>query len=324
MENSLIIDAHVHILAEGFWPAQWFDWVAYSWARSRPPYRDPAVVRPRIESGLTDPDGSRMVPDMDAAGVDTAVILPIDWGPDFDQGRSVPPDRVVEHAAGLQAKYPGRFIAFAGIDPRRPKAPELLEWAIRKLGVRGLKLYPPMGFYPYDKAAYPLYELCEAEELPVLFHTGELSLAITAPRFANPLYVQEVQARFPRLIVWLGHAGAKLWWDEAVTVAANGVNSYLELSVWIYHDTTEEEEELFLRRLALARDRLGPHRLLFGSDHVSGARVRGRAFLPKIVRWFEDLPERAAKLGISFTDEEMQLIMGGNAARCLRLHTPSS
>ena len=67
MENSLIIDAHVHILDEGFWPAQWFDWVAYSWARSKPPYRDPAVIRPRIESGLTDPDGSRMVADMDAA-----------------------------------------------------------------------------------------------------------------------------------------------------------------------------------------------------------------------------------------------------------------
>lgn len=319
----MIIDAHVHVVDEGFWPTQWFDWVAYSWGRSRSPYREPAIVRPKIEPGLTDPDGSRMLAHMNAAGVDTAVILPIDWGPDFDQGRRAPLDQVQEHAARLMAKHPGRFVAFAGIDPRRPNATELLEWAVRTLGVRGLKLYPPMGFYPYDKVADPLYELCEATGLPVLFHTGE-ALAITSPRFANPLFVQDVQARFPRLIVWLGHAGAKLWWDEAVSVAANGVNSYLELSVWIWDTTTEEEAERFVRRLALARDRLGPHRLLFGSDHISGARVRGRAFLPKVVRWFGELPERAAKLGISFTHEELQLIMGGNAARCLGLSAAST
>lgn len=111
--------------------------------------------------------------------------------------------------------------------------------------------------------------------------------------------------------------GAKLWWDEAISVAANGVNSYLELSVWIWDTATEGEAERFVRQLALARDRLGPHRLLFGCDHISGARVRGRAFLPKVVRWFRELPERAAKLGISFTHEEVQLIDHGGERRTI-------
>lgn len=319
----MIIDAHVHVFDEGFWPPRWLEYAAYSWAYAKPPYRDPAIVRPKIEAGLIDPDGSNMVADMDAAGVDMAVIQNWDWGVDFDQEQRVPLEKIHQHAAKIVKKHPGRFIAFASVDPRRRNARDLLEWALRDLGMKGLKLYLPVGFYPYDKAAYSLYEICEAHGLPVSFHTGE-ALPITSPRFANPLFLHDVQIAFPRLIIWVGHSGARLWWDEAVSVVASGVNSYLDLSVWIWDDTTEEEKATFLKRLAQARDRVGAHRLLFSSDHVSGSRVRGRAFLLKIVQWFKDLPEQAKRYGITFTEEEMSLILGGNAARCLGLSAEQS
>ena len=310
----MIIDTHVHIVDQGFWPDRWFDWVAYRWGHSQQPQKDPSIVRPKIEAGLLDPDGSRMVADMDAAGIDTAVIVPLEWGPDFED--RVPLEDVHRHAAGVVDRYPGRFVAFAGVDPRRPNAQKLLEWALSDLGMQGLKLYPPAGFYPYERIVYPLYEVCEAMGVPVTFHTGE-GLALTPARFANPLYLQDVQAAFPKLTVWIGHSGAKLWWDEAVSVASNGVETYLELSAWIWDDTSEEDAALFVKRLARARDRLGAHRLLFGSDHLSGSRVRGRDFQKKIAGWFRDLPHMAELVGAEFSPEEMDLILGGNAARCL-------
>jgi hypothetical protein len=37
------------------------------------------------------------------------------------------------------------------------------------------------------------------------------------------------------------------------------------------------------------------------------------------IDWFRGLPERAARYDVSFTPEEVDLILGGNAAACLGL-----
>ncbi|MBI2165165.1 MAG: amidohydrolase [Chloroflexi bacterium] len=318
---AMIIDSHIHIYDQGFWAPRWFDNVAYRWAYTPPQQRDPAIIRPRIEAGMVDPDGSAMVANMDAAGVDLGVILTMDWELGFKQKPMVSIEQIHERYAQMAAKHEGRLIAFAGVDPQRPNALELLEWAVQRLGMRGLKLYPPTGFYPYEERVYPLYERCEAWGLPVLCHTGG-TIPLLRPRFANPVFLQDVQADFPRLVLWFGHAGGRWWWDEAVSVAANGANSYLELSNW--EETAYEEEEAFIRQLARARNRLGAHRILWGSDHFSGPRFRGREHLVKWAQWFRDLPARAKKYGVTFTQEEMDLIMGGNAARCLGLKETSS
>jgi predicted TIM-barrel fold metal-dependent hydrolase len=311
----MMIDGHIHVLAEGFWPTRWFDWVSHSWAAGAPD-RDPAVIRPKIEPGLLDPDGSQMIADMDAAGVDKAVIMTVDWGPDLA-------DRVSLHdlhtyTSDLVGRYPDRLVPFAGIDPRRPEAADVLEWAIRDLGFKGLKLYPPAGFYPYDRAAFPLYEICAARGVPVAFHTGE-ALAITPSRWANPLFIQDIHSSFPTLPVWLCHAGARIWWDEALSTAAHGIGTSLELSCWIWDDLDDALEERFVRHLDEARNKIGIGKLIFGSDHVSGRRVRGREFMPMVVNWFRDLPTIARKYGVSFSDDEVEAMMGANAARSLGL-----
>ena len=138
----------------------------------------------------------------------------------------------------------GRLIAFAGIDPQRENAVDIFDWAINKLGMKGLKLYPPTGFYPFDKRVYPLYERCESMGLPILIHTGGPGIALLPSRFANPIYLQDVQADFPKLNIWIGHAGHKLYREEAIQVAAVAVNTYLELSFW--QEVAYEDEELFI------------------------------------------------------------------------------
>lgn len=308
-----VIDTHVHVLDRGFWPDEWFDWVALQWA-AREPGRDPAAIRPKVEAGLLDPTGERTVADMDAAGVETAVILPMDWGPGFAE--RTPIEAVNEHAVAMAARYPGRFVPFVGVDPRRPQAVRLVEEQLRSGRARGLKLYPPTGFDPADPVVHPLYELCVEHRVPVLFHTGEPLPKLSA-RYGDPILLQDVHAAHPELITWIGHAGAKLWWREAVSVAAHSIHSYLELSVWIWDDTPEEEQIAFVRQLAEARDRLGIDRLLFGSDHLAGPRIRGDGFLTKVVDWYRRLPATAAALDISFTDAEVEKLLRGNAARLL-------
>jgi hypothetical protein len=43
------------------------------------------------------------------------------------------------------------------------------------------------------------------------------------------------------------------------------------------------------------------------------------AWLLPWIQFFKELPEKAAEYGVSFTTEERDLILGGNAARLLRL-----
>ena len=62
----------------------------------------------------------------------------------------------------VQAKRE-RFFAFATVDPKDPKAPELLRRRVLEEGYVGLKLYPTtMGFLPSDRSVYPVYEECRS------------------------------------------------------------------------------------------------------------------------------------------------------------------
>lgn len=317
---SLIIDTHTHVIGEGHWPSRYFDQIAYNWGNSPRPRKDPADVRPRIEGGLTDQLGDQVVADMNGANIDISLVLPIDWGPTFDEpeiSERVDTTGVQEAIAAMVERHPKRLIAFAATDPRRKNGLELLVDAHKRLGARGLKLYPPNGFYPYDPAAFPIYEYCQSNGLPILFHTGPGGFPLTAPRYADVMYLRDVQSAFPQLLIWIGHAGGRGRWDDALSVLGTGPNSYLEVSTCVWDDTTEEAMDDFTLRLANARDRFGAHRIIFGSDHVSGKRVRGREFLPTIMEFWKVLPARSKRLGNPITDADLEAIMGANAAEQL-------
>lgn len=75
------------------------------------------------------------------------------------------------------------IIPFASVDPARGREGVL---AARRLiaehGVRGFKFHPSaQGFFPNDRAAYPLYEVIESAGLPALFHTGQTGAGAGRP-----------------------------------------------------------------------------------------------------------------------------------------------
>lgn len=315
----MIIDTHTHLLDYGHWPTEWWGWVARDWA-SKDPERKPTDIQERIELGLVDPDGSRMVAVMDAAGVDMSVVLPIDWGPDFSGTKPV--SEVVDHALNVSARFPGRFVPFGGIDPRRDEATELVSGWLSS-GAQGMKLYPSCGWHPASDEAGEVYAQCNETRAPVLFHTGD-PLPLLNREYSNPSLLREVASSFPDMPIWLGHAGAHRWWTEALDLAAEFANVKLEMSVWVWDDSTPSELDTFYSHMGEAVQVLGADKVLFGTDNVSGTRVRGPGFLGSILTAYRHLPDRLRERGIDLTTEQLAGILGSNALRDLKMNGGAS
>ncbi len=212
---------------------------------------------------------------------------------------------------------------FAFFDPRRKNSLELLEKAAKEYGCIGCGEISVTGFSMTDEIIQPVFKRCEELNLPVFIHTraghgtelkGE---DLTRNNTAHPSHIKALQAAYPDLVIILGHAGYHLWWEEACRIARGNPNCYLELSDW-YLELSDPGN--LIPKLACMRDMVGADHVLFGSDQVSGNRFCGeRSVLPKWVRFMKNLPEEANKYGYQFTKVEVELILGGNAQRILKL-----
>lgn len=90
----------------------------------------------------------------------------------------------LEEVKGIKRYYPANFFPFLGIDPRHKAGTELLNWArpYFENGVKdletgkvypffsGIKLYPALGFFPFDPRLDELYRYAESNHLPIMSH----------------------------------------------------------------------------------------------------------------------------------------------------------
>lgn len=348
---GLVINTHQHISneVEGRkyfpWRQSWhvcMDWAYAGWggehSKKRPPYtRDPAALYPKQGLRFADPSGEWTIKDMDDAGVDGSILLPIDYDYSWGAASDITIQEKHEHVAQMQQKYPGRFYGLAGPDPRRPGVDEIFGHAIQGLKLNGLKLIPKMGFYPWDERACRLYEQCLDYGVPVAVCTEPDGGGYNRDRFAQPAHLADVVADYPDLKLVMLHAGAPLyhWFEEALNVAARALNVHVSLDFWIegfwpvpdFISNFRSDEESVVTLLSRVRDVLGAHRIMWGSDTFSGPgahgdRVFGRAAqfgIAEVVAWLRDLPQVAEKYGKKFTPEEVELILGENAARVFQI-----
>jgi predicted TIM-barrel fold metal-dependent hydrolase len=219
----------------------------------------------------------------------------------------------------MQRKLPGKFYAVGGVDPRRPDAADIARRALEDDGLRGIKLYPPSGFFPSDPKCYPIYDLCAEMGRPVVFHTALIGYPHDAS-YANPLGVMGVQKDFPHLTIVLAHSGHPSWGAEAIEVAAAHPNTYQELSNWNHELHSETAREGVLQTLAQMRNHVGAHRMMFGSDHLGGPRFSGgRSGMGTWRQFIADTVNNPAFGRRSMTSAEVDLILGGNASRVYSL-----
>lgn len=193
------------------------------------------------------------------------------------------------------------MLAFASIDPHKGKAGAAeARRLIAEYGVRGFKFHPPIqDFHPYDRMAWPLYEVIAEHKLPAIFHTGHSGMGTGMRggggirlKYGQPMLVDDVAVDFPDMNIILAHPSWP-WTDEALSMALHKPNVFIDLSGW--------SPRYFPPQIVrYANGQLG-HKMLFGSD------------FPLITpdKWIAAFDEAG------FKPELREPILKGNAARLL-------
>jgi hypothetical protein len=199
---------------------------------------------------------------MDVAGIEKAVLLPIDC-------KRARKDAVSsnEQVAELCAKTK-RFIGFASVDPLKKGAARELENAVKKLGLKGLKLDPALqDFRPDARKVYPVYEAAAALGIPLLIHTGMSWAPETPLERGLPLHLERPIRDFPRLNFVLAHFGWPWVW-EATALALKYPNVYLDTSCLYYDSPKEFYEFVFSKQIpATVIERSLRNKIVFGSNY---------------------------------------------------------
>ncbi len=265
-------------------------------------------VLPGFRDRVDDPEGDKLVARMDETGIDVTAICVVD---NVEMG--VTDDRMLaynERCAVIAAKHPGRLISLAGIDPRRPQAPVMLRQCITGFGMNGLKWHPDNGYYPNSPEAYAVLKVAEEFEAPLLTHCSPLPHS--RAKYAQPIYLDDVAIDFPGLEIIAAHMGNG-WWRDWAAIAQYKKAVSGDLAMWQFLPINHPARfRSYLREIT---DLVGPDQVLFASDGpVFEGHVSNKAFIDAI----KDLTIADAN-GCVFTQEEVDAILGGNAARIFKL-----
>lgn len=310
----MIVDFHVHLFAPGHLPPRWFDAVARHLASKNPlkPGVTMAQFAAKLEGRVLDPDGTHLMRDLDAAGIDVVVSHPLDYGVALGEPQASMA-QIVEHNAALARRHPGRYISFTGIDPRRPEAVPFVRKTLRESHLKGVNLYPQAGFDPASPESLAVCRVAMEEGVPVMFHSGGANFPMRA-RYGNPALLGDVQAELPELKFVIGHAGFPYHWADAINVARRNPNAYLELSQW--HKLAGRDYAQFVSILAEMKREVGTERILWASDHLSGPAVGGAK--SELGAWI-DCIRRLPEAGAGFTQQDVDNMLFANAAALLAI-----
>jgi predicted TIM-barrel fold metal-dependent hydrolase len=194
--------------------------------------------------------------ELKSQGVSSYALLPVPTR-DFDP-------QPLNQLVSSYASKSDIAIGFACVNPaREPKA--TIKRAL-DLGLAGVKLHPILQeVRPDDERLYPVYEALSDVNGVVVVHTGTSGIGAGLKGgggfrldFSRPIYVDNVAASFPDVNFVLAHFGWP-WSTEAIAIALQKANVYLELSGW---NPKYIPKEVWVYANTLLQDRV-----LFGSDY---------------------------------------------------------
>jgi predicted TIM-barrel fold metal-dependent hydrolase len=224
--------------------------------------------------------------DMVASGVQISCCLAI-----ANEARHV--DKVNQFAAGLASE---RHLAFGTVHVGLSAEENLA--SLRSNGLSAVKIHPLFQDYALDDPR--LWEMFEAfgDEIAVITHVGEGGDA-HRNSLSSPAMIRDIARQFPDLRLMACHFGGYKILDDAEEMLA-GADVVLETS-WPPSLATLRPERV--------RDLIRKHgaeRVVFGSD------------------WPMTSPteEIRAIEALGLSDDETKLVLGGTAARLLRVPSP--
>lgn len=217
--------------------------------------------------------GAELLAKMDAAGVDKACVFP------FVEGNFSNDD--VDEAV---AADPTRLIPYLAVNPwDGERAIAELERRVAK-GYRGLKLHPTIhGYHLSDLGLVgPIMEIVRDAGLILISH-GASDLYNAPPEFGR------LAKAFPEVPLLIAHSGTFWSHGQAIEVAAENANIYLETA------------RVPVMEVKVSVDALGAEKVIWGTDS------------PYVDYTFE-FEKMVRTVG---SEEELALVRGGNMARLL-------
>jgi uncharacterized protein len=251
-------DAHCHFLSDQFFATL---------GGQRPPGSQQSAADIVAALGWNAPGppeelADRWVAELDRTGVGRAALI-----------ASIPGDE--GSVARAVARHPARIVGFFMLDPTAPDAASRTEYALDRLGLRAICLFPAMQRYSlHDARVREIVQLAATRGGTAIFvHCGALSVGVRKKlglpsrfdvRYGNPLDLHALAADHPGVPFIIPHFGAGLL-REALLVADLAANVYLDTSStnrWMSYHHRLALPDVFSQAL----DVVGPDRLLFGTD----------------------------------------------------------
>lgn len=195
------------------------------------------------------------------------------------------------------------FFPFIGADPRREGLVDLVLDHIDNHGFGGIKLYPPLGFFPFDDNFDEMYRIAEARGIPILAHCtrggvygrckitedmrihpiskgkmpGESNADFTE-NYTHPANYRYVLEKFPKLKICLAHFGGGDEWykylrdpwpaqdteESWLSIIMNLIREYPNVYTDISYTAYDRDLHPFLKVLVNMPELR--QRILYGSD----------------------------------------------------------
>ncbi len=301
--GSGIVDFHSHFFSRTF-----FETLAAQSPQPGTPEERLGRVLEKTGLALPGPDTSEHVArwraEMDTHGVEHLVSF-----------ASVPPEISVLAEAAAAAE--GHLTPFAIVNPLAPGAADRVRGLLQDGPFRGVLLFPAAHHYRLgDAAVRPVLEALHDARAIAVVHCGLLVVKLKdllgLPRtqdiaYANPLDIVPAANAFPNARFVIPHFGAGFLRETlmAGTMCRNVYTDTSSSNSWMATQAADLTlADVFRKALGV----FGPERILFGTDSCTFPRG-----------WRADLldAQRAAMTTCDLDDDDVALILGGNARRLL-------
>ena len=226
------------------------------------------------------------------------IILAIDMHY-MDAGK-VPNDYLeqLDELRRLKEKYGDLVHPFVHVDPRRDGIISYIEANLN--WIEGIKLYPPLGYFPYDERLMKLYDICEKNNLPIVAHCGPETPTYNrnskknirkmlkgypynkkddkqklCSYFAQPDNYRGILEKHPNLNICLAHWGSECSWESYLKDPLAKDNWFLTIKEMmktypnLYTDIsfTLNNQQYFSVLKLLLDDKDLVKKIMFGSDY---------------------------------------------------------
>jgi predicted TIM-barrel fold metal-dependent hydrolase len=273
LDGIPLVDAHVHVPSLATLRPAWVEW-----AREFGP--DGILEDVWGSDGLPRPE--RLDELFADQGVDVALLI-CEYSP------KVTGIQTFDDLLPIVEHNPQRFRPVAAFNPHLHLPIAELERQL-DLGAAALKLHPVHGgFRCDDRSLYPVYQVLQERQVPLVVHCGTSSFPGSVNENADPQILLPVIRDFPGLDIVLAHGGRGGWYDTAASMALSHETVWIELSGLPPKRLPEYYARFDLGRLA--------RKWIFGTDWPG---------VPGIA-------QNAAAVADLLADDVAAAVLGGNA-----------